>query len=80
MRRDPDVRSVVDDGRHKMIVAMLLKVDFGALHRVAKPWRDIAVTVGINWLVKPFSMALFDWPAVPTLAAFGAHRTATSPG
>ena len=44
-----------------MIVPMLLKVDFGALHRVAEQWRGIAVTVGINWLVKPFSMALLGW-------------------
>jgi arsenite transporter len=42
-------------------VPMLLKVDFGALHRVAGQWRGIAVTVGINWLVKPFSMALLGW-------------------
>jgi ACR3 family arsenite transporter len=40
-----------------MIVPMLLKVDFGALGRVAEHWRGIVVTVGINWLVKPFSMA-----------------------
>jgi len=44
-----------------MIVPMLLKVDFGALHRVTEQWRGIAVTVGINWLVKPFSMALLGW-------------------
>jgi ACR3 family arsenite transporter len=44
-----------------MIVPMLLKVDFGALHRVAEQWRGIAVTVGINWLVKPFSMAALAW-------------------
>src|SRR6202140_4214379 len=44
-----------------MIVPMLLKVDFGALHRVAEQWRGIAVTVGINRLVKPFSMALLGW-------------------
>jgi arsenite transporter len=44
-----------------MIVPMLLKVDFGALHRLAEQWRGIAVTVGINWLVKPFSMALLGW-------------------
>jgi ACR3 family arsenite transporter len=44
-----------------MIVPMLLKVDFGALHRVAEQWRGITVTVGINWLVKPFSMALLGW-------------------
>jgi ACR3 family arsenite transporter len=44
-----------------MIVPMLLKVDFGALHRVAEQWRGIAVTVGVNWLIKPFSMALLSW-------------------
>ena len=44
-----------------MIVPMLIKVDFSALHRVAEQWRGIAVTVGINWLVKPFSMALLGW-------------------
>jgi ACR3 family arsenite transporter len=44
-----------------MIVPMLVKVDFGALHRVAAAWRGIAVTVGVNWLVKPFSMALLGW-------------------
>ena len=44
-----------------MIVPMLLKVDFGALHRVAEQWHGIAVTVGINWLVKPFSMAVLGW-------------------
>jgi arsenite transporter len=44
-----------------MIVPMLVKVDFGALHRVAEQWRGIAVTVGINWLIKPFSMAALGW-------------------
>jgi arsenite transporter len=44
-----------------MIVPMLLKVDFGALHRVTEQWRGIAVTVGINWLIKPFSMAAIGW-------------------
>ena len=44
-----------------MIVPMLLRVDFGAIGTVARHWRGIAVTVGINWLVKPFSMALLGW-------------------
>ncbi|MBV8504766.1 MAG: ACR3 family arsenite efflux transporter [Alphaproteobacteria bacterium] len=44
-----------------MIVPMLLKVDFGALHRVTEQWRGIAVTVGMNWLVKPVSMAALGW-------------------
>jgi ACR3 family arsenite transporter len=44
-----------------MIVPMLLRVDFAAMGQVAQHWRGIAVTVGINWLVKPFSMALLGW-------------------
>jgi ACR3 family arsenite transporter len=44
-----------------MIVPMLLRVDFGALPLVARQWRGIAITVGINWLVKPFSMAALGW-------------------
>ena len=44
-----------------MIVPMLLRVDFGAISAVAQHWRGIAVTVGINWLVKPFSMAILGW-------------------
>ncbi|HTQ71779.1 MAG TPA: arsenical-resistance protein, partial [Acidocella sp.] len=41
-----------------MIVPMLLKIDPAALREVGDHWRGIATTVGINWLVKPFSMAL----------------------
>lgn len=41
-----------------MIIPMLLKIDFGALNQVKSQWKGIAVTVGINWLIKPFSMAL----------------------
>jgi ACR3 family arsenite transporter len=44
-----------------MIVPMLVKIDFGALHQVGRHWRGIGVTVGVNWLVKPFSMALLAW-------------------
>ena len=44
-----------------MIVPMLLRVDFTALRQVAGQWRGIAVTVGVNWLVKPFSMAALGW-------------------
>ena len=42
-----------------MIIPMLLKIDFGALHEVRRHWRGIGVTLFINWGVKPFSMALF---------------------
>jgi ACR3 family arsenite transporter len=44
-----------------MIVPMLLKVDLAALGQVKSHWRGIAATVGVNWLVKPFSMAFFGW-------------------
>jgi arsenite transporter len=44
-----------------MIIPMLLKIDLGALGQVKEHWRGIAATVGINWLVKPFSMALLGW-------------------
>ncbi|OYV38043.1 MAG: arsenical-resistance protein, partial [Acidocella sp. 20-61-6] len=41
-----------------MIIPMLLKIDFRALGEVRHHWRGITATLGINWLVKPFSMAL----------------------
>jgi ACR3 family arsenite transporter len=44
-----------------MIVPMLLKVDFGALHELKRHSRGIGVTLFINWAVKPFSMALLGW-------------------
>ena len=44
-----------------MIVPMLLKVDLRALGGVARHWRGVAVTLAVNWLVKPFSMALLAW-------------------
>ena len=44
-----------------MIIPMLVKVDFGALHEVRQHIRGIGVTLFVNWLVKPFSMALLAW-------------------
>ena len=44
-----------------MIIPMLIRVDFGALHRVREHVRGIGVTLAVNWLVKPFSMALLGW-------------------
>jgi len=44
-----------------MIVPMLLKIDFAALHRVREHWRGVGVTLFVNWAVKPFSMALLGW-------------------
>jgi ACR3 family arsenite transporter len=44
-----------------MIVPMLVKIDFGALHEVRRHARGIGVTLFINWAVKPFSMAILGW-------------------
>jgi len=44
-----------------MIIPMLLRVDFGALHEVGRHWRGIGVTLFVNWAVKPFSMAFLAW-------------------
>jgi len=44
-----------------MIIPMLLRVDFGALGQVRQHARGIGVTLFVNWLVKPFSMALLAW-------------------
>lgn len=52
-----------------MIIPMLLKVDFGALHQVRRHWRGIGVTLFINWAVKPFSMALLAWLFIRELFA-----------
>ena len=41
-----------------MIIPMLLRIDFAAMGQVRQHWRGIGVTLAINWLVKPFSMAL----------------------
>lgn len=52
-----------------MIIPMLVKVDFGALHEVRQHVRGIGVTLFVNWLVKPFSMALLGWFFIRNLFA-----------
>ncbi len=44
-----------------MIYPMMLKVDFGALGGIARKPKGLAITLSVNWLVKPFSMALLAW-------------------
>lgn len=44
-----------------MIIPMLVKVDFSALHQLRQHVRGIGVTLFVNWLVKPLSMALLGW-------------------
>ncbi len=44
-----------------MIIPMLVKVDFGALGEIRRHVKGIGVTLFVNWLVKPFSMAFLGW-------------------
>jgi ACR3 family arsenite transporter len=44
-----------------MIYPMMLKVDFGAIGGIAKRPKGLMVTLFVNWLIKPFSMALLAW-------------------
>jgi ACR3 family arsenite transporter len=44
-----------------MIVPMLLRIDFASLKRVGRFYKGTGVTLFVNWLVKPFSMALLGW-------------------
>ncbi len=52
-----------------MIIPMLVKVDFGALGEIKQHVRGIGVTLFVNWLVKPFSMAFLGWLFIRTLFA-----------
>ena len=44
-----------------MIYPMMLKVDFGSVVNVGKNPKGLLVTLFVNWLVKPFSMAFLGW-------------------
>jgi arsenite transporter len=44
-----------------MIYPMMLKIDFGSILRVGQRPKGLFITIVVNWLVKPFSMAFFGW-------------------
>ena len=44
-----------------MIYPMMLKVDFSAIGGIARKPKGLTVTLLVNWLVKPFSMAFLAW-------------------
>jgi arsenite transporter len=44
-----------------MIIPMMMKVDFASIRNVGKRPRGLLVTLFVNWLVKPFSMAFIAW-------------------
>lgn len=44
-----------------MIYPMMLKIDFGGLAGVVQRPKGLVITLVVNWLIKPFSMALLGW-------------------
>jgi len=44
-----------------MIVPMMMKVDLTALRQVGQRPRGLFITLFVNWVVKPFSMAFLAW-------------------
>jgi len=44
-----------------MIIPMMMKVDFVSVRNVGKRPEGLFVTLLVNWLVKPFSMAFIAW-------------------
>src|SRR3989338_6581288 len=44
-----------------MIIPMMMKVDFASIRDIGKKPRGLFITLFVNWLVKPFSMALIAW-------------------
>lgn len=44
-----------------MIYPMMVQIDFSSLRNVSKNWKGLGLTVVVNWLIKPFTMAFFAW-------------------
>jgi arsenite transporter len=44
-----------------MIYPMMLQVDFSSLKNLGKRPRGLILTLVVNWLIKPFTMAFFAW-------------------
>lgn len=44
-----------------MIYPMMVQIDFSSISKVGSNPRGLALTLIINWLIKPFTMAFFAW-------------------
>jgi arsenite transporter len=44
-----------------MIYPMMLQIDFSSIKKVGKAPKGLVLTLVINWLIKPFTMAFFAW-------------------
>jgi ACR3 family arsenite transporter len=44
-----------------MIYPMMLQIDFSSIKHVGKAPKGLILTLVVNWLIKPFTMAFFAW-------------------
>lgn len=44
-----------------MVYPMMVQIDFSSVKKVSGNWKGLGLTVFINWIVKPFTMAFFAW-------------------
>ena len=44
-----------------MIFPMMVQIDFSSIRKAGTKWRGLGLTVFINWVIKPFTMAFFAW-------------------
>jgi len=44
-----------------MIYPMMLQIDFSSIKNVGKKPKGVILTLVVNWLIKPFTMAFFAW-------------------
>ncbi|MBR9785232.1 MAG: ACR3 family arsenite efflux transporter [Gammaproteobacteria bacterium] len=44
-----------------MIYPMMVQIDFGSIKDVGKKPKGLVLTLVVNWLIKPFTMALLGW-------------------
>ncbi len=44
-----------------MIYPMMVQIDFGSVRKISSHWKGLGLTIAVNWLLKPFSMAFFAW-------------------
>lgn len=44
-----------------MIYPMMVQIDFSSIKNVSKNWKGLGLTVFVNWLIKPLTMAFFAW-------------------
>jgi len=44
-----------------MIYPMMVQIDFSSIKHFSKNWKGLSLTVVVNWLIKPFTMAIFGY-------------------